>query len=62
MGQLSAQTAHRIDQELAGIGFDPREMEQIAPQVGAWAQEIEALDQLDLREVEPALVYLLEEG
>ena len=62
MRRLAVQTLRRIDEELAGIGFHPREIEQIAPQVGAWAEEIDALDELDLREVEPALIYLLEGG
>jgi hypothetical protein len=59
---LSPQTVARIDRELAGVGFDLREIEQIAAQLGAWSGEIEALEGLDLGEVEPAVIYALEEG
>lgn len=61
MKQLSAKTLRRIDEELARIGFEVRELEQIAPQVGFWTEEIAALDELDLWEIEPALFYFLEE-
>ncbi len=62
MNRLSVETLHRIDEELAGIGFDRKELEQIAPQIGAWAEEIAALHELDLRELEPSLIYFLEEA
>jgi hypothetical protein len=62
MNRLSDETLRRIDEELAGIGFDRKELEQIAPQIGAWAEEIAALDELDLREVEPSLIYFPEEA
>ena len=62
MKRLSAETLRGTDEELAGLGFDMKELEQIAPQVGAWAQEIDALDEFDLREVEPSLIYFPEEA
>ena len=62
MKRLAVETLRRIDEELAGIGFDPKEIEQITSQVGAWAEEIAALDEIDLGEIEPSLVYFLEEG
>jgi len=62
MRRLAVETLRRIDKELAYIGFDPREIEQITPQVGAWAGEIDALDALDLSEVEPGIIYLPEGG
>ena len=62
MKRLAVETQRRIDEELAGIGFDPKEIEQITPQVGAWAEDIAALDEVDLGEIEPSLVYFLEEG
>jgi hypothetical protein len=61
MKRLAVETLRRIDQELAGIGFASKEIEQITPQVGAWAEEIAALDEIDLGEIEPSLVYFLEE-
>ena len=61
MKRLAVETLHRIDEELAGIGFYPKEIEQITPQVGAWAEDIAALDEVDLSEIEPSLVYFLEE-
>jgi hypothetical protein len=61
MKPLTVETLRRIDQELAGIGFDPKEIKQITPQVGAWAEEIAALDEIDLGEIGPSLVYILEE-
>jgi len=60
MKPLAMDTLRRIDEESAGIGFDPKEIEQIAPQVGAREEEITALDELDLREIEPCLIYLCE--
>jgi hypothetical protein len=62
MKRLAVETLGRIDEEWAGIGFEARELEQIAPQVGSWTEEIAALDQIDLREVEPCLVFFLEEA
>ena len=62
MKRLAVETLRRIDEELASIGFDPKEIEQITPQVGAWAEDIAALDEVDLGEIEPSLVYFLEEG
>jgi len=62
MKRLAVETLRRIDEELAGIGFDPKEIERITPQVGAWAEDIAALDEVDLGEIEPSLVYFLEEG
>jgi hypothetical protein len=61
MKRLAVETLRRIDQELAGIGFAPHEIEQITPHVGAWAEEIAALDEIDVGEIEPSLVYFLEE-
>ena len=61
MKPLSDKTLRKIDQELAGIDFGPQELQQIAPQVGAWAEEIAALDEIDLGEIEPSLIYLPEE-
>jgi hypothetical protein len=60
MKRLAGETLGRIDEEWAGIGFEARELQRIAPQVGSWAEEIAALDELDLQEIEPALTYLPE--
>jgi len=61
MKRLEVETLRRIDEELAGIGFDLREFQQIAPQVETWAEEIAALDEIDLGEIEPSLAHFLEE-
>ncbi len=61
MKALAVETLCRIDEESAGIGFDRKEIAQIAPQVGAWEEDIAALDELDLREIEPCLIYSCEE-
>jgi hypothetical protein len=60
MKPLAVETLRRIDEESAGIGFDPKEIEEITPQIGAWEEEIAALDEIDLREIEPCLIYLCE--
>jgi len=57
---LSEETLSRIDQELAGVGFSRQELQQIAPQIGAWMGEVAALEELELSEVEPSLTYFPE--
>jgi len=61
MKRLEVETLRRIDEELAGIGFDLRELQQIAPQVETWAEEIASVDEIDLGEIEPSLIFLPEE-
>ena len=60
MNPLSEETLSRIDRELAGVGFSRQELQQIAPQIGAWRGEVAALEELELSEVEPSLTYFPE--
>jgi Asp-tRNA(Asn)/Glu-tRNA(Gln) amidotransferase C subunit len=60
MRSLTEETLKRVDEELAGIGFSADELKEIRPQVAWLMEEAEALEEIDLADVEPCLTYSLE--
>jgi len=60
MRPLSDETLKKMDEELAGIGFNGEELQKIAPQMGLLIEEAMALDEIDLEDAEPSLIYSFE--
>jgi Asp-tRNA(Asn)/Glu-tRNA(Gln) amidotransferase C subunit len=54
----SKETLRRVAAEMAGIQFTDEELEQLAPQVAALLADLSTLEELDLSQVEPALLFI----
>ncbi len=53
----SKETIRRIATEMAGIQFSEAELEQLAPQMAALLADLSALEELDLSQIEPAVIF-----
>ena len=53
----STETLRRIAADMAGIQFTEEELAQLAPQVAALLADLSLLEELDLSQVEPALIF-----
>jgi Asp-tRNA(Asn)/Glu-tRNA(Gln) amidotransferase C subunit len=57
----SKETLRRMAAEMAGIQFTEEELEQLAPQVAALLADLSTLEELDLSQAEPALLFICPE-
>ena len=59
---ISKETALEIAERLASIPLSPEQLEQLLPQITFLLEGLATLDELDLSDVEPAIVLTMPEG
>lgn len=59
---VSQETLRRVTAEMAGLSFTDEELERLTPQMAALLSDLSALEALDLRQVEPAMIFVCAEG
>lgn len=58
MPRVSPQFLQSVAGELSRLAIDPRDLEAVAVQLGAQLDGLARLDELDLSQVEPAVVLV----
>ena len=54
---VSKETLRRLATEMAGVQLSDEELEQLTPQMATLLADLSALEELDLSQIEPAVIF-----